>query len=74
MTNQQLDPTARKKQKTIYAYVCERDGQRIYTSFDVDLDAMIDAAETWKLGVVAIEEAHAGKPPVWTRPVKGQKP
>lgn len=50
-----------------FANVCERDGKPIYTSFGHDLAEMIRAAETINYGVIRIEEAHAGKPPVWTR-------
>ena len=63
---------ARKELKPYYANVCDRDGHRVYTSFGTDLAKMIDDAETWLHGVVAIEEAHAGKPPVWTRPAESE--
>lgn len=53
----------------IYGNVIERDGRHIYSSFGTDLAAMIDAAETRLSGVIAIEEAHQGKPPLWTRPL-----
>lgn len=50
----------------LYASVCEMNGARVYTSFSRDLAKLIAQTET-SMGVIAIEEAHAGKPPVWTR-------
>lgn len=57
----------RDKNLPFYGAVCiNHNGRRIYTSFSTDLEALIETAKTnW--GIVEIEEAHAGKPPVWTR-------
>ena len=57
-----------KKKTVLFANVVERHGKRVYTSFGRDLQVMIEEAETWKHGVIAIEEAHANKSPVWERP------
>ena len=47
--------------------VINQNGSRIYSSFGKNLEKMIKEAEEIKIGVIAIEEAHAGKPPVWIR-------
>lgn len=62
-----LEGYVRAKGRPMYANVCIKDGRKIYTSFGRDLNQMIVEAETLYSGVIAIEEAHAGKPPVWER-------
>lgn len=59
----------RNKETTpVYGAVCLNwEGHRVYTSFSTDLQELIDIAEGIGHGIVAIEEAHAGKPPVWER-------
>ena len=57
----------RDKSKPIYGAVCIGTlGVRVYTSFSTDLQELIDKADT-NFGIIEIEEAHAGKPPVWKR-------
>lgn len=51
----------------LYATVCLMNGHRCYGSFSRDLPKLIAYAERNR-GVIVIDEAHAGKPPVWTRP------
>jgi hypothetical protein len=58
----------KKLSAPIYAAVVEMNGTRMYSRFSEDLDALIRDAETLYTGIVAIERAHAGEPPVWTRP------
>lgn len=57
-----------KETQPVYGAVCiNAQGQRIYTSFSTDLQELIDKANGIYHGIIAIEEAHAGKPPVWER-------
>lgn len=57
-----------KENKPVYGAVClDWEGRRVYTSFSSDLDELILNATTVGYGIVAIEKAHAGEPPVWTR-------
>lgn len=59
----------RNKETTpVYGAVCiDERGHRIYTSFSVDPQELIKKAEGAYFGIVAVEEAHAGKPPIWER-------
>jgi hypothetical protein len=58
---------AKKEQKPMYATVAIMNGMRVYCRFSTDLEMLIHDAETIYTGIIAIEEAHAGKPPVWER-------
>lgn len=56
-----------RETQPVYGTVCINwNGDRVYTSFSTDLQELIDKAEH-TFGIIAIEEAHAGKPPVWER-------
>lgn len=60
----------RNKETTpVYGAVCIGwEGRRTYTSFSTDLQELIDKATIGGYsGIIEIEEAHAGKPPVWKR-------
>lgn len=59
----------KKKTLDMYGNVCLMDGHRIYSSFfrEDELQKNIDEAIAYKSGVIAIEKAHAGEPPVWER-------
>ena len=61
--------TKKRRDSVIYANVIMRDDHRLYSSFfhKDKLDSMIAAAIRYNHGVIAIERAHAGEPPVWTR-------
>lgn len=57
-----------KETMPVYGAVCQDwEGRRIYTSFSTDLQELINYAEGIGYGIIAIEEAHAGKEPVWMR-------
>ncbi len=55
-----------KKQMPVYATVVIMNGKRWYSSFNSDLNLLIEKTKDMP-GIIAIEEAHAGKPPVWER-------
>lgn len=54
-------------QKVQYACVVLIDGVRTYSHFWDDKDEAIAHAKALP-GIIAVEEAHAGKAPVWVRP------
>lgn len=57
-----------KETEPVYGAVCiDAGGHKIYTSFSTNLQELIDKAEGTYHGIIAIEQAHAGKPPVWER-------
>lgn len=64
---QMMTKKRNKELKPVYGAVCiDWEGRRIYTSFSTDPQELIDKAEG-SYGIVEIEEAHAGKPPIWKR-------
>lgn len=59
---------AKQKVSTpFYGNVAMMNGREVYTSFGHDLPKMIADAEGLYHGIIRIEEAHTGKPPVWVR-------
>ena len=53
--------------KRIYAIVClDWNGHAVYTSFYNDQDEAIEKAKA-SMGAIRVEEAHAGKEPIWQR-------
>lgn len=58
---------ATKDSKPMYGAVCiDWNGHRIYTSFSTDLQELINKAKSMH-GIIEIERAHAGEPPIWER-------
>lgn len=60
------EPDRRPAGRPVYATVVMMNGARWYSRFGSDLPELIAYAERMP-GVVAVELAHAGKPPVWER-------
>ena len=57
-----------KETQPVYGAVClDWNKKRVYTSFSVNPQELIDRAEGGDYGIIAIEKAHAGEPPIWER-------
>jgi hypothetical protein len=61
-----IDSRLAHERAPLYASVVLMNGARVYSRFSSDLARMLVEVEH-NPGWVAIEQAHAGKPPVWER-------